>query len=56
MENHSIIFWIGGVMFAVGGLLATIGTTSTGLFIGYGVLAIAGLAIMAYARKMKDAR
>lgn len=56
METPSILFGIGTVIFAIGAILAAVGTTSTGLFLFYGVLAVGGLGIMAVARKMKDAR
>ena len=47
---------VGLVLFAVMAVLLRIGTTSMALFIGYGVLALAGLGIMAVGQKMRDGR
>jgi hypothetical protein len=42
---------IGGVIFVIGAILLGVGTTSIGLFLFYGVLAIAGLVVFFVGQK-----
>ena len=56
MPTNKVLQFAGYALFVVGALLATIGTTSTGLFVFYGALAVAGGLLVAYANKLRDSR
>jgi hypothetical protein len=47
-----IVQGIGAVIAVIGGILAVVGTTSTGLFIFYCVLFLGGLLLILAGRKM----
>ena len=52
MRNARITQAVGAVLAVVGGIAAGIGTTSTGLFLFYGVLLVGGLGLIALGRRM----
>lgn len=56
MEQHQILSYLGMAIAIVGGGLAVIGTTSTGLFIFYIALLFAGLGLVTYSKTLRDKR
>lgn len=54
VETYKVITGVGFVIFLIGAALGFMGTTSTGLFVFYGALAIAGLGVMALGNKMRQ--
>lgn len=56
MERYQIVIGIGIAVAVLGGLPAVVGTTSSGLFVFSGAMIIAGLAIAAYGKKLRDRR
>jgi hypothetical protein len=47
---------VGLLVFVIGAILLALGSTSTGLFIFYGVVTVAGGALAASGRKKQDQR
>lgn len=56
MEQSQILIVVGTVVAIGGGLGATIGTTSMGLFVFYILLLLVGLAVAGYGKKLRDQR
>lgn len=54
MENHHIIIGIGFLLVLVGGIPAAIGTTSAVLFVLYGMLLVAGIALVGWGKKLGE--
>lgn len=51
-----VVIALGFILAVTGGILAILGTTSSALFILYGVMLVAGLGIASYGKKMRDRR
>lgn len=55
LRQAQIIQAVGGIIFAIGAILLAVGTTSIPLFLFYGVIAITGLGVFAWGRKLYNA-
>ncbi|ELP62678.1 hypothetical protein ACKI1I_01295 [Streptomyces turgidiscabies] len=54
MSVEKVLMGAGTALFAVMAVLMKVGTTSLGLFVTYGVLAMAGAGAAAAGKKMRD--
>ncbi|MFJ3667730.1 hypothetical protein ACIPSE_14885 [Streptomyces sp. NPDC090106] len=54
MSFEKVLMVAGTALFVVMAVLLKVGTTSMGLFITYGVLAMAGAGAAAFGKKMRD--
>ena len=56
MESYQIVGGLGILLALAGGVLAAIGTTNMALFVVYGVMFVAGLALLSVSKKLRDQR